>query len=115
MLSKQLRVSRVVFKKLRRPIKTYSSAHLTVRVFSSIKSEKSKFSVSVSKKIEKKAVLRNKMRRLAYDSIKDNLDFLARNYIIHFIFHTPLHTGSTTIKKLIPNEINYLLGKVANL
>src|SRR3989344_3711445 len=87
MLSKKERISKQVFKELKRPKATFYSDHLTARVFDGPELLKPKFSVSVSKKIEKKAVLRNKMRRLAYDTIR-KYSKTSKKLLAHFIFNS---------------------------
>jgi len=108
MLSKKERISKHAFRELERPVKTFYSDHLTARIFSGTNLLKPKFSVSVSKKLEKKAILRNKMRRVAYDTIRKNNNLLSNQFFVRFIFNTK----PTDLKNQIPAEIINLLKQI---
>lgn len=104
MLSKKHRISKTDFHKLIKPDKILRSSCLTARVFSSANLKKAKFSVSVSKKIEKQAVWRNKIRRLVYDTIRKHGESFSKPFFIHFIFNAKpadLEVISTEITKLL--------------
>ncbi len=110
MLPQPSRISKAIFRKLKRPTKTFVSDHLIARVFTPVEPQKSRFSVSVSKKVEKKAVGRNKMRRVAYDSIRDNGGLLKKNFFAQFVF-----SSKPTEQAQIPVEIKYLLEKMGEI
>lgn len=71
MLKKGLKIDRNSFKNLSKPDKTIRSNLFTIRIFKT-DDYFSKFSISVSRKVQKKAALRNRMRRIAYDFIRKN-------------------------------------------
>ena len=73
MLPKEKRIPRELFGELLTRSRYTNSAHFTLR-FRLLDSCQTKIGVSVSKKISKKAVIRNKVRRRTY-SIARTLDF----------------------------------------
>ncbi len=87
MLKKELRLDRSFFKALTRPLKTTSGKVFSLRVFDIGSSKPSKFAVSVSKKQEKRAVARNRIRRVAYRTIKEHLNEVNSGLVYHFIFN----------------------------
>ncbi len=76
------------------------------------KGNQSRFSVSVSKKIAKKAVSRNKLRRIAYREIIPYLNMVKNDYLIRFSFFK-IEYNKDVIKKSILNifEISNLINK----
>ncbi len=66
MLPKNRRISRKLFKEIISQKKRFSSQNFSLQVASN---DKARFAVSVSKKISKKAVVRNKIRRRVYSVI----------------------------------------------
>ncbi|MEX0932420.1 MAG: ribonuclease P protein component [Parcubacteria group bacterium] len=82
MLSKQKRIPRKLFKQIieqssgatSRP-RFLHSKHFSVR-FADFGGESARIAVSVSKKVSKSAVLRNRTRRRAYSSLRDSLPLL---------------------------------------
>ncbi|MEK7062627.1 MAG: ribonuclease P protein component [Patescibacteria group bacterium] len=107
MLSQKYHISKADFHKFTKPDKILQSNCLTARVFRSTTLKKAKFSISVSKKIEKRAVLRNKMKRLAYDTIRRHGESFSKPFFIHFIFNT-----KPADLEVIPPEITKLLEKI---
>jgi len=104
MLSKDRRVSRSEFKLLNRPLKTLSGKLFSAKVYKTDQ-KISKFAFSISKKIEKKAVLRNKMRRMAYNTVQDSQNILKSAFLFHFF----LNKKPKNIKDDITNDINNIL------
>ncbi len=73
------------------------------------KKNEKKISVSVSKKVEKKAVLRNKTKRLVFEILRQNFDKIPENINLVLIVSTPLLNKD---KKEIENDIlNYFENK----
>lgn len=70
MLPKEKRVNRAIFKDILEKSKTFHSSYFSLRCFDSRKTEKSRFSFVVSKKVENKATKRNILKRRGYNSIK---------------------------------------------
>ena len=68
MLPKNKRVPRALFKAILEEKNFQNSPHFSLRY--SKKLGETRFAVSVSKKVSKKAVVRNKIRRRAYESLK---------------------------------------------
>ena len=86
MLKKERRIGRELLKKLVKPTVFANSTLISARIYS-IKGEKSKFSFSVSKKVEKSAVLRNKMRRAGYEAIREKLPLIKEGFAFRFTFN----------------------------
>lgn len=107
MLAKKERIPKHAFREFSRPSKIFRGEYLTARVFAGANLLKLKFSVSVSKKVEKKAVLRNKMRRIAYDTIRASKILLPKPFFVHFVFNS-----KPADLKTIPTEIEDLLQKI---
>ncbi|MEK7642326.1 MAG: ribonuclease P protein component [Patescibacteria group bacterium] len=72
MLPKQRRIPRDLFGLLKKA-KTFSNSIFFAKL-AKYDGKQSRFSVSVSKKVAKKAVLRNKMRRLGYRILGENIE-----------------------------------------
>ena len=104
MLKKDRRVKRVAFKALDRAYKTVMGDYFLLRIFK-IPAGVSKFAVSISKKIEKKAVLRNKIRRLSYKAIESKLKDVPDGFIFHLILNQKLKDFKNDITK----DINILI------
>jgi ribonuclease P protein component len=66
MLSKEKRIPRADFKQILLEKNFFNSQHFTLRTANSL--NKARVSVSVSKKISKSAVVRNKVRRRVYSA-----------------------------------------------
>ncbi|MEK7461603.1 MAG: ribonuclease P protein component [Patescibacteria group bacterium] len=77
MLSKSKRISRTLFRSSSDSRKYYKSKYFLLRIGSS--EDDVRVSVSVSKKISKKAVIRNKIRRRVYSVIREFLPKLSNN------------------------------------
>lgn len=75
MLKRENRLSRVSGKK---SSLFFNSALFNIRI-SENKEKESRFGIVVSKKISKKAVFRNKTKRIIRNIITDNLDKIAKN------------------------------------
>lgn len=81
MLSKKNRISnRHLINKLLRKGRIYQSDNFTVKYLPAT-SEDSKFAIVTSKKISKKAVVRNKLRRQITESIRLNINVLKSNIV----------------------------------
>ena len=63
------------------------------------KEEKSKFSFSVSKKIAKSAVFRNKLRRQGYASVREFLSKIEDGYLFFFSIKSVSGLDYKTLKK----------------
>ncbi len=72
MLPKNRRIPRDILKNLTGPYKVFHTTHFSVRIVRG-KDTRARFSVSVSKKVSKKAVARNKVRRRTYSAIGGSL------------------------------------------
>ena len=109
MLKKERRISREYLKSLEKPIFFLNNGTLSVRVFENKdKGLCSKFSFSISKKIEKTAVVRNKMRRLGYDIVKEYMDSVKDGFFLKFVFNSTYKDG---IESYIKREILDMLNK----
>lgn len=103
MLPKDRRIERDIFPKIG-PAKFVRGKFTTISLFPC--SGKSKFSFSISKKVAKTAVLRNKMRRAGYNTINQNLNKVKTGFLVRFsIFLIPQNP-----KELV-EDINNLLIK----
>lgn len=65
------------------------------------------FSFTVPKKVEKSAYLRNKLKRISFDIIKDYLNFFEKPMIIWFVWKK-----NEKDKKIIKNSIEDILNKI---
>lgn len=70
MLPKNRRISRSDLKEVRGVGKSVNSSHFFLKVMH-VDTPVSKFAVSVSKKVSKKAVVRNKVRRRVYSVVRN--------------------------------------------
>ena len=73
MLPKSSRIPRALFKSLLESRQYFNSEHFSLRVASS---DTVRVAVSVSKKISKKAVIRNKIRRRVYSAFRNIISTL---------------------------------------
>jgi len=73
-----------------------------------INTKESRFSFVIPKKAVKKAVSRNKLRRVGYGIIQKNLPNIKRGYLIGFFFKKNV---INIPKTEIENEIIFLLNK----
>jgi len=108
MLKKEHKIERGVFKALNKPFKSINSNIFVLKMFQNPTLKTPKFSVSISKKYEKKAVLRNKIRRVAYKVIRDNLGLVKNPFYYHFI----LKQKPKTIKDDINRDILSLMSQI---
>lgn len=109
MLPKKQRLQRDEFPNLFKKGKTVNSAHLSFRFVTDPKLTKSKFSIVISKKTAKTAVVRNRFRRRGYEAIAK----------ISPVLNTPLRGAffaKTGAEKMsfpeIKREINNILEKI---
>lgn len=102
MLAKNRRIPRKLFKPLLESKQYFNSEHFALRV---ALSHETRVAVSVSKKISKKAVVRNKIRRRVYSIMGDLVSSLhAGLYLIM------AKSGSAKIKeKALENELRLLV------
>jgi ribonuclease P protein component len=108
MLKKERRISREDIKALDKPVFFLNSGTVSIRVFvNKNKVSASKFSFSVSKKTEKTAVMRNKLRRSGYDIVRESMDKVHPGYFIRFTFNSTYKEGlEGVLKKEIVDVLN---------
>lgn len=104
MLSKKKRVSRALFDELLKKGKFFDFEYFSIKVFRPNKTEQ-RFSVVVSKKVSKKAVLRNSIRRLFYRAISENIKILPTEVVLGIFvkknsIELNFEKANTLIKKL---------------
>ncbi len=80
MLPQKRRVSRTEFETVLKNGGWYHSPHLTLRASKNTLGKKSVFAVSVSKKVAKKAVSRNLLKRRVYSVIGEGLSGVTDGY-----------------------------------
>jgi ribonuclease P protein component len=85
MLPKNQRIPRKMFPLLSNGAKVFKNNVFLLR-FVSGKEEKSRFCFSISKKVAKKAVMRNKMRRAGYRLLKKYIPDIKSNILAIFSF-----------------------------
>ena len=101
MLSKQRRISRREFPKLA-PSRVIRGPLCNLAITNIDKT--SRFSISVSKKIHKSAVIRNRIRRWGYRAIQENLQNVNNGALLRFVvYKKPDNYGQ------MRQEIVYLL------
>ncbi len=100
MLKKNRRIQRSYFKKIITESKRYHSTSF-VLYLSKINNNTtpSKFSFSISKKILKSAVKRNKQRRRAYSVIKNDLEKIKPGFFCFFVFKKGFHEKFSDLEK----------------
>jgi ribonuclease P protein component len=84
MIKKERKLVKGDFKLFKTPVQTLKSEHLTAKVFNT--QGASRFSFSVSKKIEKKAVLRNKIKRMGFLALSRYIANIKPGSLIQFRF-----------------------------
>ncbi len=105
MLPKNRRIPRELLKSLLESRKYFNSAHFSLRV---AKAETPRLAISISKKVSKSAVVRNKIRRRVYSTIRDFIPELSDN-----LFLLIAKAGSEKIKgQDLKDELVELLKKV---
>jgi len=102
MLSKNKRIPRKLFKPLLESRKYFNSEHFSLRV---APSEEVRVAVSVSKKISKKAVVRNKVRRRVYSAMRDIIFSLHAGLYLVVAKHGSEKTGGRELE----NELKALV------
>ena len=85
MLPSKLRINKTLFKTFGRGTSFHSPA-ISLFVYKKDDHSNSQFSFSVSKKVSKLAVKRNKLRRQGYSVISKNLDSIKKGYFVVFNF-----------------------------
>lgn len=85
MLSKKSRIARAIYPK-ERSLKSVRGKYVSISTF--VFSGNSRFSFSISKKISKTAILRNKIRRQGYKVISNNLKRIKDNFLVRLSIHT---------------------------
>ena len=80
MLPKSKRIPRKLFKPLLESKKYFNSKNFSLRTASSV--GETRIAVSVSKKVSKKAVIRNKVRRRAYSAVSKFIPNLSKNLFL---------------------------------
>lgn len=108
MLPKKERVKRSEFDYILKNSKKFSSNHLLLYVAKISKGglDKSKFSFSASKKISKKAVVRNRLRRRGYSIISKMRKEIKNGFYYFFIYKGDPQNISF---KILEEEIRGLL------
>ena len=86
MLPKNRRIKKKEFTNILNNGKRYNSQNLLLYLLKTNKSEPSKFSFSISKKICKNAVDRNKYRRRGYSIVTLNMKNIQPGYLCFFSF-----------------------------
>ncbi len=112
MLPKSRRISREEFSSILKAGKRYASSHFTLYVAQNKANLKkpSQFSFSVSKKIAKSAVERNRLRRRGYSAIKGLVKEVKHGYLLMFSFK-----NKTVSVESIHKELGELLSDSAVL
>ena len=87
MLPKSLRIPRKLFSQLKNGGKTFKNRLFLLKFApNQEKDEQKRFTFSVSKKISKSAVVRNKLRRLGYRLLKPLISEIKPNILASFSF-----------------------------
>jgi ribonuclease P protein component len=107
MLPSKLRINKTLFKTFGRGT-TFHSPAISMFVYKKDNQSDSQFSFSVSKKVSKLAVKRNKLRRQGYSVIGKNLENIKKGYFIVFNFKKEAISLSYS---QIESDINILLHK----
>ncbi len=101
MFPKEKRLNTALFKEVMTSGKAFHSSFFTLKVLK--KDSKSLFSVSVSKKVAKSAVLRNKIRRRIYSVIRSIENKIKDGFYIILIAKEPTKTDFEIIKEEVNN------------
>ena len=112
MLPKKRRIPRELFPRILSESKHYNSQNLFLYSIRINQSLPSRFSFSISKKICKNAVDRNKYRRRGYSIINHHIKQIEQGYLCFFSFKKG--SGKTTFK-ILEEQIIYLLHKASVL
>jgi ribonuclease P protein component len=106
MLAKKYRIPRSLFKNLYSSRNLLNTSVFLVRYLDS-KEKHPRFSFSVSKKVEKKAVNRNRFRRIGYNFLKQKITDLKTPLLLNFYYkRTDIDTD------IIKRDIEYILQKI---
>jgi ribonuclease P protein component len=103
MLKREWKIGKELFRGLVKPLKSVSGDTFILKVFPIGGSKKPQFAVSISKKVEKSAVLRNKIRRVVYGSIKNVLSDFKPGFAYHFIVKSKPKELENDINREISN------------
>lgn len=107
MLPKAHRASKFDFDGFNKPVKSLHSSNISVRLFV-LKANTNKFAVTISKKIDKKAVVRNRLRRNTYSQISKHIKDFPLGYVYHFIFNSK----PVNIKEDIFTNVSEIINKL---
>jgi len=102
MLPKNRRIPRKMFPLLQNGAKTFKNKLFLLRFVakSEPKNKESRFCFSVSKKISKKAVIRNKLRRAGYGLLKEHLLKIKPEILAFFSFKEVPKNNEEIVKNL---------------
>lgn len=102
MLSKNQRIPRKMFPLLADGAKVFKNDLFLLRFVlrEGSKSEKSRFCFSVSKKVAKSAVVRNKLRRAGYNLLKEYIPLIKPNILAVFSYRAVPKKQEEIIKNL---------------
>ncbi len=113
MLPKKQKLTKSDFSALKKRGKTLHSLHFTLTAYDTIKTKNNKFSFVVSKKVSKKSVVRNKLKRIGYDTIRSLVSRIKEKSVFCVFF---LKNGAEkTSPSQLSNEISELLKKAGVL
>ena len=113
MLPKKQKLTKLDFSLFKKRGKILHSHHLTLTVYEAAQTKNNKFSFVVSKKVSKKSVVRNKLKRTGYDTIRSLMVHIKEKGVSCVFF---LKNGAENLtKKQLSNEISELLGKAGIL
>jgi ribonuclease P protein component len=101
MLPKNRRIERSYFDKILKNSKRYNSTSFVLYVMKNVDGDgvPTKFSFSVSKKVLKSAVKRNKHRRIGYSVIKNNIKDIKPGYYCFFVYKKGFYEEFDSINK----------------
>lgn len=83
------------FDKIKKEGKMYQTPHFGVCVLKKSKEEPSRFGVVISKKIDKLAVSRNRIKRAITESIRRNMQDIEKGYDVLFLVKKSLASETT--------------------
>lgn len=101
MLPSNRRIERKLFSHIMTKSKRYHSTSFVfyVSTIEGKPNSPSRFSFSVSKKILKSAVLRNKQRRRGYSVINKHLKVIKPGFLCFFVYKNGFHTNFSDLEK----------------
>lgn len=103
MLPKKRRIERKDFGKILKASKKLNSPHFLLNIAIDKDISPSRFSFSISKKVAKSAVDRNRLRRIGYSIIEKNLNRLETGFSAHFVYKkiTPVENFGSLEKEIL--------------